>query len=285
MRSFVLLAVLCCLFLAVPAPDVQAQAHAARWSWMRTPADADQWALLDGTLPAGRRQVGVLEAASGVYTPYDRAANQWGRPCEPPAGAGLPPGCRLRLPPTGVIEGKLHHSGSHITRGGHQISKQEALATLAGKPLVGGGKPMPMDGGKRRVNVIGSAAKCAAAMAAAGKHAEFDATEFRPDAWQITRQGFLATADPTIYVQEPDGTVIRRLDGYEGDAAFEAVLSEIATGHRVRPNPEYDGTKDAGWLARIKPWLSWGVGGVPWIPLALTGALLGFALWSYRKKV
>lgn len=271
MRSLLL-----CMFLVCGV----AGAEPRRYEWVQT-ENVDQWALMDYARPFAQRQVGVYEVSRGEYSPL--VNDKWMKPEEPPAGAGLPPGCAQRALPTGVMASKIP-SGDHVYHNGKEISKEEALALLAGNKALHSieGDKIPDDSKKIRVNVIGTVQGCAAPVTAAKKHAEFAVTEYRPEAWMINRQGFYYPADPTIYIQQPDGTVIRRLDGWQGDELFDKVLQEVV-GRKIGPNPAYEPAKDEGWFKKnILPVLQ---GDIPWIPVVVVAGLLGYALWSRRKKV
>lgn len=257
-------------------------AQSQRYVWIRCD-DSDQWALMDNSRPVRDRQLGVFQISKDSYFPLD--GDSWLAAEEPPQGAGLPPGVQRKLP-TGVVASKVP-SGNHTYYKGQEISKDQALALLAGQKALnsvqGNGK-IPDDSKKIRISIIGSSQACAAPLAVAKKHPEFVTVDYRPEAWMITRQGFVTPKDPTIYIQQPgpDGADIRRLDGYEGDVAFEAVLHEVI-GRKIAPNPQYDAGKDEGWYKKnLAPLLN---AEVPWLPVAVVGGLLFYALWSRRKKI
>lgn len=278
MRLFLMLTLLslCLLALCVPAGNAE---PAGRYCWVSAPPD--QWALLDLARPQGQRQIGSWDIDSGTYTPL--LFDKWLAPEEPPAGAGLPPGCKRRNPPTGVMMSKIT-GGDLVLRGGKEISKKKALELLGSPPVQHqGDKKVPDDKNKIRINIIGSKAATALPMAVAARHPDLVSVAYDPSAWMIQRQGFLVKSDPTVYIQAPDGAVLRRLEGYQGDAAFETVLQEVS--RKIAPVPNYDGAKDEGWLPRLRPLIPSLSGGLPWIPLAIIGAGLAYCLWSRRKKI
>lgn len=85
----------------------------------------------------------------------------------------------------------------------------------------------------RRITVIGTDADRTAALRAIGKPDWATVRAYAPEDWHVTFNGFVATGSPTIYVQDPDGTVIHRQDDLDG----LAVALE-------RANPNYDPTRD-----------------------------------------
>jgi hypothetical protein len=239
-----------------------------------------QWALLDYDRPAGQRQIGIWDTATGLYTPL--IDGEWGAQCSCPSTP--PPGIsrrRERELPTGVDHRRLPQA-PRIWRNGKEISHGEAMKLLAEDD-----KRIPDDKALPRCTIIGSSAACAAPLAVAKHHSEYVTMEYRPDAWMIARQGFYAPSDPTIYIQKADGTVIRRLDGYEGDEKFEAALN--GSDRKIAPTPNYDPSKDDGWLSRIKPFLP-ALPGLPklnqyWLPISVIGGLLFMAVYTRKQKL
>lgn len=266
-----------------------------RYFWQQIEGNPDQWALMDLSRPFNSRQVGVYVLSKDEYSPL--IEEHWGIPEEPPALAGLPPGCQHKALPTGVISSRIT-KGDHVYHNGEEISKEQALALLAGKAAyevskksVGaeGDSRIPDDTKKIRVSVIGSEVACKEPLELAKKYPGLLVVDYRPDDWMIKRQGFVVLADPTIYIQEPGekGKVVRRLDGWLGAEKFTEVLQEITSisqqaERRVAPNPDYDPNKDEGWYKRI---IIPALEGFPWIPAATVGSFVVFALWSRRKKI
>lgn len=278
-----LLILVCCFFFCLPTST-----QAARYVWQQ--ADARTLALLDYDQPAGTRHVGSYDIPSGVYLPF--TDGQWGKPS--PLPAQLPEGVippRKPQPkpedkPTGVIIAKVPQ-GEGVWKNGVEIDRQKALDMLgAPRRRVADDDRIPDDQKHIRVSVIGSKEKCAGPVAVAKQHKDLVTADYRPDAWMIQRQGFVCKNDPTIYIQDAKGAVLRRLDGYEGDTAFESVLEDVE--RKIGPDPIYDPSKDEGWTPRLPklpklpriPKLP-SSEDLPWMPAAVATVLTA---WAFLKK-
>lgn len=57
--------------------------------------------------------------------------------------------------------------------------------------------------------------------------------DYAPDAPMIRRGSFVASGQPTIYLQKPDGTVLARLDRYEGVKTWLTLADASSEHHRL----------------------------------------------------
>lgn len=241
------------------------------YQWRQLPDDAGVLALLqDG------RQVGVYYVLEDVYRA--RLAN----------GAWSPPmtSCVLPIKPPkrnfGVAENHLH-LGSHYSLNGRTVERnviEQVLQESGVKPRQVEDQKIPDDSRKQRLTVIGPRAQTEPVLRdfQSSEHLrpfkdKFLVTAYEPSHWSIQRQGFRTTGQPTIYVQDVDGTVLHRQDDYEGGAeALARALRQI--------DPEYRPEKDKD-RRKIFPLLK--LPTLPWGLLAVLG-LAAMVLVLYRKK-
>lgn len=274
MRTATLILALCLLAVAA----VPAIAQANRYSWApAVPAGTGQWALfLDG------QHVGTYDPDTGIYWPRDPQTEEWGHVAgvnDIPEDAGMPPGVVANY---GVRRSKFS-SKERYSLNGSEVSRETVVERLLQTDEPIGGKQIPDDGSLPRITVAGSKDRIAPVLAALAKWKDrYVISDYRPDAWQLTRQGFLTSSDPTIYVQDASGTVLRRLDGYSGDqAALDKVLEECVDLASRRPKP-YNPHNDEGWQRRVLPFLSGGKGTLILVGLAAALLIVPFALRKHK---
>jgi hypothetical protein len=130
---------------------------------------------------------------------------------------------------------------------------------------------VPEDGKLTRLTVIGPAEQRAAFEAdwksspeLAPLKGHFCYTSYDPAHWHVAKYGFVTNGKPTIYVQQPDGKVLARMDDYPGAARFAQAL------RRVRP--DYDPSKD-----RPTPGPATPADTVPLGALTIVGGAVGLA--------
>jgi len=179
----------------------------------------------------------------------------------------------------GVDVDRIHRSPEQITvspstgsKDKKEIGRQEAIEIIT--------KGLPEDRQKLRVTVIGSESACQQVVndlktspALLPYSSNVLIQDYRPGEWALNC-GFLATVDPTIYVQKPPdqagrGKVLHRQDGYDGPEKLAVALRKADPSYNPandpdlrRPNsilPSFD-------LSNVPPWA------------ILAGAFGGYAL-------
>ncbi len=208
----------------VGLPD--AAAVQGGYQWVRPAQWPDQWDLMHNG-----RHVGSWRIGNGDFLYWD-GPGRWREgvcPVDPPPGVETAPSIGQNF---GVDLPRLDRSAAPTFRG-KPISQARALELI-------GGVELPDYSGKRRLTVIGSDADRRPVMDAlrgplAPLVAEYVVADYPPEHWAVAKAGFVTTGKPTIYLQEPNGSVVFRRDDATGiKAALEAVR---------KPGP-YDPNKD-----------------------------------------
>ncbi len=160
-----------------------------------------------------------------------------------------------------------------LTYRGNPVSQARALE------LIGGGE-IPDNTGKRRLTVIGPDADRAPVLAAlrgplAPLVAEYVVSDYPPEHWAVAKAGFVRDGKPTIYLQEPDGRTVFRLNDATG---FREALEAVRKPGPYDPSRDPDPSKPVVPLADAAnlPTLL-AVGGVGLVVAALVGLLLAAA--------
>ena len=169
---------------------------------------------------------------------------------------------------TGVVRDELSDRAV-FRHGEYSVSRDDVVLALQAS--------IPCDGKCRRVTVIGPKEDRARVESDWKNDPSlqqlkqgFVFKSYDPDHWQVKGYGFKSDGKPTIYVQEPDGKVLDRLDGYSGPA-------ELANSLR-RCRPDYDPSKDRLGASLISGKAR---------PFVTMGLLLGVGLvvvWSVGRK-
>ena len=129
--------------------------------------------------------------------------------------------------PTGVIQSELGKGRAPFSVSGRPVSRDAALR------MVEKGE-VPDDVSKRRITVVGPTAERKAALEIIGQPPWAVVKAYEPTHWHVSPEyGFVNGGRPTVYVQDPDGTVVHRQDDITG----------LATAIR-RADPKYDPSKD-----------------------------------------
>lgn len=142
-----------------------------------------------------------------------------------------------------------HHEG------GERVLTREEMAEILGST------GLPEDAGQLRVTAIGADADrkpVVAALAADPALAEWRGKlavqSYAPDEWPVKDSAFFTGGKPTVYVQQPDGTVVHRQDDFTDGAAGLAKALKKASAMTLKPSPGpslraprpgYDAKKDA----------------------------------------
>lgn len=193
------------------------------------------------------REVGTLNEATGLF----EAANgkRW-RFALPAAGkvSADPPGVNLvgQIPPGGIEPDKVCPDGEGgFSRNGERCTKRSAFQSLLGGGTASG---LPDDSGLLRLTVIGPDADRARVVAdiesnaaLADLRASVLVTNYAPDSWAVAGLGFKTDGKPTIYIQNPGGTVIHRQDDYDGP---ERLAGAIRKAKAYDPSKDKDLRKD-----------------------------------------
>lgn len=261
------------------------QCAAPGYSWRGFADDDTQAALLyDGV------QVGGYDLESGTYRPL--TAGAWGAPCECPAP--VPAEFARRRNNFGMLYTGPAPQGSRYRLNGREVSREEAVAALEGRPpTYQGPQSFPDDSAKLCLTVIGPKAErdrvladLDSSPALAWAKGRYKVQGYDPDNWAVARYRFVTSGRPTIYLQEPGGRDLLRVDAYPGPAELSAKLQEA---EKLRsPDPNYDPAKDPGGkpalprlpalpaLGEVNPHLA-GMGLIAGLALA------GAAARSYRR--
>jgi hypothetical protein len=137
-----------------------------------------------------------------------------------------------------------------ITIDGTVVTKSQGLQYIEGLPN-GRGDHIPDDGRWLRVTAIGAPAETNTLAEDLAKDPKllpfknkyvlqlYDPMEPKT-AWAVNRAGFVTEGHPSIYVQEPSGRTVARLDHYPGPAGMATVLSSSLR----KIDPSYDPKKD-----------------------------------------
>jgi hypothetical protein len=222
-----------------------------RYIWKCEPGGTCWGLFIAGT----KQQVGAWTAEGGYQSvTYDANGNDaWSKTCEPPAplpglirvyGAGKSEeGKQIESDGTanfGVKRSGVQRTGCHYRLNGKEVGRDEAVQALkAGAPN------LPDDSGKKTLTIIGPAesrkqVEADLAGPLAQQASAFRVKSYAPDNWAVARYGFVTSGNPTIYVQNPDGKVLARMDGYRGAAELGEVLSQAM---RAK-DASYDPAKD-----------------------------------------
>jgi hypothetical protein len=215
-------------------------------------------------------QVGIYRFADDAYFPLDPRTRRFGPQCAPP----IEPPNRTNY---GVAPDRIR-AGEHYRHAGAEIDREQA------RGLVGGdGDRIPDVSKKWRVVVIGPERERVLRdfdgdPALAPWKDRVVVQGYEPTHYHVARTGYCTTGKPTIYVLQPDGTVLHRQDDYAGGAA---ALAEALR----KADPDYKPKNDPD---RRKPELPFSIPltlKVPWSAWALAGAAVLLVLVVTRKKV
>jgi hypothetical protein len=218
-------------------------------------------------LVCGNHQVGVWIKGKREYRP--RIGDDFGPPCLPPiAPPGLAAASRC---PSGCCAGECSCQGgkrcddphcpclfparegfvptklptgadfSKIKPGRHTLNGMPVCRETALQAIEGGS--IPDDAGKQRLTVIGTVSDRARVVNDLKNAPELAAyrtalvvKSYDPSHWAVANAGFRTSGAPSIYLQEADGTVLHRQDGYAGAADLANALRKA--------QPDYDPNKD-----------------------------------------
>jgi hypothetical protein len=235
----------------------------AQYEWRAFADDINQVALYHEG-----RQIGAYHLVKDYYRPLDPATLEWGQRCPPPIA---PPRRNF-----GLIQDKIRE-GDHYRLNGREVSKEQIQQALGDAE----GRQVPDDSRKLRITIIGDPNYRSAVAADLARHPALApwkdrivAVGYAPDHWAITRQGFHATGQPTIYIQGPDGAVLHRQDDYQGGAAALAeVLRKLDPNYKPANDRDRRKVDLSGWLLPRIPWS---------VPAVLFGAVVLFVF--LRRK-
>lgn len=110
-------------------------------------------------------------------------------------------------------------------RNGERVTRDDVLHDIQSR--------IPDAAHMRRITVIGKETDRKAAVDIIGSPSWAVVRVYDPDDWYVAWQGFVRTGAPTVYIQEPDGTVLHRQDNLDG-------LKQAV----ARSSPDYDPAKD-----------------------------------------
>ncbi len=191
------------------------------------------------------------------------------------------PNPKDKIPPGGVNMEKLS-GDERFTLRGKTVTRAEAFTAL------GAAGSVPDDANSIRLTVIGSEfarMKFRNDFTQAPELAywkdKFVVTEYPSDHWRIKEGGFKAPADvaePVIYLQKPDGTVLLRFDKWEAGtsvAPFAKALRDKVPGYDPAKDPTPKGSGSATDKKQIPTELIW------LVALLAGGGLL---YWGVKKK-
>lgn len=142
-----------------------------------------------------------------------------------------------------------HHEG------GERVLTRQEMSELLGST------GLPEDAGQLRVTAIGAEADRKGVIAALASdpalaewRGKLAVQSYAPDEWPVKDSAFFTGGKPTVYVQQPDGTVLHRQDDFADGAAGLAKALKSASSRAVKPSPGpalrgpkagYDTKKDA----------------------------------------
>ena len=198
-------------------------------------------------------ELGIEPASAQSKPPEERLTKPPSNPS--PNALRDPEGQGIAAPPESVpwptgVEWDKVSTKERTTIGGTVVTKSQGLQYIEGLPN-GKGDHIPNDGRWLRVTAIGTPAETNALAEDLQKDPKllpfknkyvlqlYDPLEPKT-AWAVNRAGFVTEGHPSIYVQEPSGRTLARLDHYPGPAGMATVLS--ASLRKV--DPSYDPKKD-----------------------------------------
>jgi hypothetical protein len=269
--------------------------------WKDVPGEPEQIALMQGTV-----QLGSYSYSGGYYRPL-LADGSWGLktvppievparaskltpPVKKPTGCSCGPECTCEecdcirkgkcndkcpcIPkevpaadlPTGVIREK-------VNEGHHQMNGKETSLEALKDALIGGN--LADDSSFLHLTAIGTEVACLAFLkdtkdpSLASYMANVHVQQYRPTDWPI-RNGFrLGQKAITVYLTQPDGTVLARVEDYQGVPTLLDIFKPKPKPIPVPPTPD--------------PLLPDAPTDIPLVPLAVIGAA-GAILYFSRKK-
>jgi hypothetical protein len=224
-KALLSLAVLVTMAAAVPAS----------YEWRTRPDHPGYYYLFkNGT------QVGGYCVKGQYYRPYDARTDVWGERCRPP-----------HEPPVsdnfGVRHDKRNGQSSYRVNG-REVSREQVLQALQDARL-------PDDRALLRLTVIGPDAERQRVVndlrthpALAPFQGQLVVHDYPPTHWAV-QCGFKTDGRPTIYLQQPDGTVLHRQDDYGGPEQLAAALRRAQPNYNPKNDP--DRSKLLPWLPRL----------------------------------
>jgi hypothetical protein len=127
----------------------------------------------------------------------------------------------------------------HYRIGDREVSKREAIEQL-GAPA----GQIPNDAANLRLTVIGADEDrrrvlddLAKSLALAPWKDKLVVQDYAPADWAVAGVGFVTSGKPTLYLQQPDGKVLLRLDQYEGPDALAEALRKADPNYRPDQDP------------------------------------------------
>jgi hypothetical protein len=159
--------------------------------------------------------------------------------------------------------------------GAREVSKREAIQEL-GAP----GGQIPNDAANLRLTIIGSEEErrrvledLTKSAALASWRDKLVVQDYAPADWAVSGVGFVTSGKPTLYLQQPDGKVLLRLDQYDGPEPLAEALRKA--------DPNYRPDQDPNGKPRPQPPDASGSPSVPSYYYWLAGAVL---LLLLRKR-
>jgi len=226
---------LACQSPYAPSPDPEPAAPV--YSWHRGQASAGElcwYRYKDGQLIAG------WIPSTNTFRWYKDGV--WCEPVTPPWEEEKKTGKAVTRsdPPVffGVDPDKISR-GERYRIGGRDVSKREAIEQL-GAPS----GQIPNDAANLRLTVIGADEDrrrvlddLAKSPALASWKDKLVVQDYAPTDWAVTGAGFVTAGKPTLYLQQPDGKVLLRLDQYDGPEALAEALRKADPNYRPDQDP------------------------------------------------
>lgn len=178
---------------------------------------------------ADGRRLGAWKESTCQFWPLDQQTWAWGAECRPPCPL---PATEQPVLNFGLVTSKINQKGPRYLIGDKEVSREQARKAVQTGTLED-------DSHKLRVTVFGSPAKTkpvAEAIAASDVGSKVLVQQYQPDDPMVKGLGFKTEADPTVYVQAPEGKVLHRSRGpLDPQAAVQQVR---------KANSGYDPNKD-----------------------------------------
>lgn len=163
-------------------------------------------------------------------------------------------------PLTGVDSSRMKNDGQErFIIDGKQVSRKQYMQLIEGGQI-------PDDANKLRLTVIGAEADrngvlkdLASATPLSAWAGKLVVQDYAPADWAVANAGFVTGGKPTIYLQQPDGKVLLRMDQYDGPQALAEAIRKADPNYKPdqdpsgKPSPASPASS-SGTVFGVSPW-------------------------------